>query len=114
MDLMGPPSIRLAKPEPIKDRSNSRCSRTKPWFGSDDAGGAGVASWVVGFAVLPGSSEDAYPGAGQDPLRVSMCAPTLTGFVVDGARPCAGMAGVVGETGDSQPQVLVTGPSEDD
>ena len=77
------------------------------WFGSDDACGPGVASWVVEFAVLPGSPEDAYPGAGQDTHRV---APTLTGFLVDRcplprvlARPCAGMARVVRETCESHP-----------
>jgi hypothetical protein len=87
------------------------------WFGSDDACGPGVASWVVGFAVLPGSPEDAYPGAGQDTHRVSegardrgVLAPTLTGFLVDRcplprvlARPCAGMARVVRETCESHP-----------
>src|ERR1700726_2708382 len=80
----------------------------------NDACGTGVASWVVRFAVLPGSPENAYPGAGQDTHRVGVLAPTLTGFLVDGSSPCAGMAGVVRETCESHPQLLVAGPSEDD
>ena len=49
----------------------------------------------------------------QDTHRMGVLAPTLTGFLVDGGGPCAGMAGVVRETCESQPQVLIAGPSED-
>ena len=53
-----------------------------------------MAGRVVGFAVLPGSPEDAYPGSGQDTHRVGVLAAALTSLVVDDGGPDAGMSGI--------------------
>src|ERR1700689_4020153 len=68
--------------------------------GSCEACGAAVEAGVIRLSDGPSAPEDADPGTreGADGMRV--LSSTLTGFLVEGGGPCAGMAGVVCEACD--------------
>src|SRR5512143_4310116 len=70
--------------------------------------------WIVGGAVVPGSPEDAYPGAGKDTNGVGMVAASVTSAFIGVLCPGGGMPGVVGEAGDGGAQAMVAGRAEGD
>ena len=83
-------------------------------FSGCDFGGGVMLYGVVGGAVLPYAPEHAEPCACEDADGMRMFAPALPGAAVDVGGPCGGMARVVREACDGDPEVLVAGPSEDD
>src|SRR5688572_4640930 len=79
-----------------------------------DAAGAGMDGWVVDGAVGPDAPQHASPGTSQYAHCVRMIATALARGVIKAGGPGAGMARVVGKTGDGPAQSMVAGPAEGD
>ena len=69
---------------------------------------------VIRLAIGPGTPEHAHPGAGEDADGVGMVAAAGASAGVDICSPGAGVAGVVGQTGECSAQAMVAGPAEGD
>jgi CO/xanthine dehydrogenase Mo-binding subunit len=69
---------------------------------------------VVGLLIDLAAPDDADPGAGEDAYGVGVVLAAGAGSSVDVGGPGAGVAGVVGEGGQSDAQSIVAGPAEAD
>lgn len=68
-------------------------------FSGGDFGCGSMDPRVVGCPVLPGSPEDADPGAGENADGVLVFASALSCSAVDVGGPCGGMSRVVCKAG---------------
>src|SRR4051794_3119637 len=74
--------------------------------------GVAVPARVVRGSVVPAAPDDADPGAGEHADSVRVIESAGAGVGVDLRGPGAGVAAVVGERGDRDPEAFVAGPAE--